>query len=299
MNILVTGGAGYIGRHVVHKLIARGDNVVIVDNLHGGNTRYISASQLVRADVGDARVLTKVMHGVDAVIHLAGLISVAESMVYPAVYYDANVVQLKTLLDVMTAANVPRLVFASSAAVYAGGQLLAENAPMAPGNVYGATKAAGEAMVNAYAKAHGFTAVTLRFFNVAGASERAGQDGNGHLVVNAVHAALACDPLPVYGNAMRDYVHVVDVADACVRALTVNKSVTANIATGQGHTTREVLQMVTEVTGQQVVIRDCPARAYEPIGLSGNAALARDVLNWAPAHSNLRRIVADVWRWWS
>ncbi len=298
MNILVTGGAGYIGRHVVHQLIASGDTVVIIDNLHGGDTRYIPAAQLVRADIGDARALGKVMHNVDAVIHLAGLISVAESMIDPAAYYDVNVVQLKTLLDVMTAMSVPRLVFASSAAVYAGGQRLTEAECLAPTSVYGATKAASEAMVNAYAKAHGFTAATLRFFNVAGATRDVGGDRNSHLIVNAVRAVVDGDELHVYGDALRDYVHVVDVADACVRALTADKSMTVNIATGVGHTTLDVLRVVTEVTGKPVAVDDHPARPYEPAVLTGDATLARDVLGWTPAHSDLRRIIADVWRWW-
>ena len=297
MNVVVTGGAGFVGRHVVHQLIARGDQVVVYDNLMGGDARYVPTDKLVIGDVGDVKKLAKVLVNADAVIHLAARVSVTESMVDPAAYYATNVVALKTLLDAVVAANVPRFVFASSAAVYAGGQALTETSLVAPVNVYGATKVAGEAMVNAYAQAYGLTTVVLRFFNVAGATRDAGGDRNSHLIVNAVRAAVDGDELHVYGDAVRDYVHVVDVAGACVQALTVTKSMTLNIASGQGYTTREVLDAVVNVTGQQVHTVNLPARAGEPQCLTADVALAQAVLQWTPACSDLRVIVRDVWRW--
>ncbi len=297
MNVVVTGGAGFVGRHVVHQLIARGDQVVVYDNLMGGDARYVSTDKLVIGDVGDVKKLAKVLVNADAVIHLAARVSVTESMVDPAVYYVTNVVALKTLLDAVVAANVPRFVFASSAAVYAGGQTLTETSPVAPVNVYGATKAAGEAMVNAYAQAYNLTTVVLRFFNVAGATRDMGGDRNSHLIVNAVRAAVDGDELHVYGDAVRDYVHVVDVACACVQALTAMTSMTLNIAGGQGYTTREVLDVVVNVTGQQIHVVNQPARAGEPQCLTADVTLAQAVLRWTPVCSDLWTIVRDVWRW--
>lgn len=297
MNVVVTGGAGFVGRHVVHQLIARGDQVVVYDNLMGGDVRYVPKDKLVIGDVGDVKKLAKVLVNADAVIHLAARVSVTESMTDPAAYYETNVVALKTLLDAVVAANVPRFVFASSAAVYAGGQVLTETSPVAPVNVYGATKVAGEAMVNAYAQAYDLTAVVLRFFNVAGATRDVGGDRNFHLIVNAVRAAVDGDELHVYGDAVRDYVHVVDVAVACVQALTATKSMTLNIAGGQGYTTREVLDAVVNVTGQQVHTVNLPARAGEPQYLTADVALAQTLLRWTPVCSDLWTIVRDVWRW--
>ena len=297
MNVVVTGGAGFVGRHVVHQLIARGDQVVVYDNLMGGDARYVPTDKLVIGDVGDVKKLAKVLVNADAVIHLAARVSVTESMVDPAAYYATNVVALKTLLDAVVAANVPRFVFASSAAVYAGGQTLTETSPVAPVNVYGATKVAGEAMVNAYAQAYDLTTVVLRFFNVAGATRDMGGDRNSHLIVNAVRAAVDGDELHVYGDAVRDYVHVVDVAGACVQALTAMKSMTLNVAGGQGYTTREVVDAVVNVTGQQIRVVNLPARAGEPQCLTADVTLAQAVLRWTPVCSDLWTIVRDVWRW--
>lgn len=321
-SVLVTGGAGYIGAHTVKALAERGVSPVVFDDLSSGHPEAVRWGTLVRGDIRDASALQAAIehHDVGAVIHFAGLIEVGRSAERPDLFYDVNVTGTQVLLTAMHRANVKRLVFSSSAAVYGnsverGSQyLIREDDPKAPSSPYGDTKLAGERMIAAYCKAFGLSAIALRYFNAAG-SDPSGLIGEAHhpethLIPLAADAALGRrPPLTVHGldyptpdgSCVRDYVHVCDLAEAHVAALGLGLPdggfEAFNVGTGQGHSVLEVIEAVGRAAGRAVPYHIGPRRAGDPPSLVADVSLARERLGWTARQSSLDEIVSSAVGW--
>jgi len=318
MRVLVTGGAGYVGSVVTEALLARGHTVVVYDSLVRGHRDAVpDGVPLVLADVLDAATLGGELreHRIDGVVHLAGLSLVAESMSDPARYYRANVVGGLTLLDAMRAAGVGLLVFSSSAAVYGepGKQPIEEDDPPAPTNPYGETKLALERAIAWHGRAFGLRGVSLRYFNAAGASARYGErhDPETHLIPIVLQAAAGRrDGVTIYGDdyptrdgtCVRDYVHVLDLAAAHVRAL---DALAAGAPTavynlgcgGEGYTVREVVDTAAAVTGRRIAAHVGPRRAGDPATLVAATGRITRELGWRPERQDLAEIIRSAWQY--
>jgi UDP-glucose 4-epimerase len=314
----VTGGAGYIGSVVAEALLARGHAVVVYDSLMRGHRDAVpEAAPLVLGDVLDAARLGGELreHRIDGVVHLAGLSLVGESVTDPARYYRVNVVGGLTLLDAMRAAGVGLLVFSSSAAVYGepGKQPIEEDDAPAPTNPYGETKLAVERAIAWYGRAFGVRGVSLRYFNAAGASARCGErhDPETHLIPIVLEAAAGRrDAVTIHGDdyptrdgtCVRDYVHVLDLADAHVRAL---DALAAGAPTavynlgcgGNGYTVREVVETAAAVTRRRIVTRVGPRRPGDPATLVAATGRITRELGWRPERQDLREIIRSAWAW--
>jgi len=316
MRVLVSGGAGYIGSVVAAQLLASGHEVVVVDDLSTGHADAVPAGaefhRVGIAEIGDLLGAWRV----EAVIHFAAKSLVGESVSDPARYWHNNVGGTLALLDAMRANGVARIVFSSSAAVY--GEVtespIRESARTRPTSSYGAGKLAIDLALGNYAQAYGLAAVSLRYFNVAGALLTADGRGYGerhavetHLVPLALRAAAdGTQSLSLYGSdyptpdgtCVRDYIHVVDVADAHLRALAVGapgEQHIVNLGSGTGYSVREVIDTVREVTGRDVLVHEQPRRAGDPATLVAENDLAGRLLGWRPQYS-LTRMVADAWQ---
>jgi UDP-arabinose 4-epimerase len=318
MNILVTGGAGYIGSHTAKALAAAGYTPVVVDNLSNGHEWSVKWGPFERGDLSDARWVADVVrrHRVGAVVHFAASAYVGESMTQPRKYFHNNTVNTLQLLDVMVDAGVQSIVFSSTCATYGIPQRLPldETHPQAPVNPYGESKLAVERILHWYGQAYGLRWVALRYFNAAGADPEGEigevHDPETHLIPLVIGAALGQrPPVGVFGTdyptpdgtAIRDYIHVMDLADAHIRALEHlargNTSVALNLGTGEGHSVRSVIEAVESVGGRPVPRVDSPRRPGDPPSLVANAARAREVLGWTPRYPELRTIVEHAWRW--
>ena len=325
MRVMVTGGAGYIGSVVTEELLRAGHSVTVYDNLSGGFREAVTPpAALVEGDLLDAAALGRAMqeHGIEAVIHMAGLIAVGESMIRPEAYYRTNVQGGLTLLEAMIGAHVPRIVFSSTAAVYGDPDRvpIEEDAPLRATSAYGDTKLAFERALGWYAGAHGLGAVCLRYFNAAGASERNGERHHPetHLIPNILRAAAGELPEMVLfgrdyptrdGTCVRDYIHVVDLAAAHVLAVASltdqsgergqRGAVSAfNLGCGgDGYTVSEVVRTAAEVTGRDIPIRWAPRRPGDPAALVASSEKIRQTLGWRPLHADLSRIIDSAWRW--
>ena len=320
--VLVTGGAGFIGSHVLKGLAEAGWRPVAFDDLSHGHREACAWGHLVVGDIRDTAVLTAAMsrHRTRAVIHLAGLIDVGRSTQRPDLFWDQNVQGTASLLQAMRAARVERLVFSSSAAVYGagpagrGGGLLAETSPKDPASPYGDTKLAAERMIAAACAAFGLSAVALRYFNAAGADPsgrlREAHDPETHLLPLAIQAALGQrGPLTVFGgdfdtpdgSCLRDYVHVTDLASAHLAALEADMVAGAfdafNLGTGRGHSVLEVIGAVERALGRPVPRAMGPRRAGDPASLVADPARAAARLGWTARTSSLREIVDSAARW--
>ncbi|TDC81438.1 UDP-glucose 4-epimerase GalE [Micromonospora sp. KC606] len=316
MKLLVTGGAGFIGSVVTRMLLDNGHDVTILDDLRTGH-REALAPDATHVDLPvheAARVLTPEA-GFDGVLHFAALIAAGESMARPELYWHANTVSSIALIDAVRAARVPRLVFSSTAAVYGNPTELPipETAAKAPTNTYGATKLAVDMALTSEAVAHNLAAVSLRYFNVAGAylhgdvaiGER--HDPETHLIPIALQVAagrreklqLFGDDYPtVDGTCVRDYIHVEDLARAHLLALTAataGQHRIYNLGNGAGFTNRQVADVVREVTGHPVPVEVAPRREGDPAELVASSALARAELGWTPQKPTLHDMVADAW----
>lgn len=316
MRVLVTGGAGYIGSVVVEALLGRGHEVVVLDDLSTGHADAVPAGvPLVVGDLRRRGVCEGALraHRVEAVVHMASLSLVGESVREPARYREHNVGGARTLLDAMEACAVRSLVFSSSAAVYAptGGRL-DEGAPLGPTNPYGETKRDAEALIAARAAAGALRATSLRYFNAAGASATRGErhEPETHLIPRVLDAALGrhaavdlfgADYPTRDGSCVRDYVHVLDLADAHVRALDLLGAGRAlpsaiNLGCGaEGYSVREVIGRVRAVTGREVPVRVGPRREGDPPALVADIGLAERALDWRPAR-DLDAMIASAWR---
>lgn len=312
MRLLVTGGAGYIGSICTRLLLDAGHQVVVVDDLSTGHRDAVDPrAELVVARVHD---LADVLTGhFDAVLHFAASSLVGESVEHPERYWENNVVGAVRLLDAVRAAGIERMVFSSTAAVYGNGDgaPLTEISPTAPINPYGASKLAIDHMLTAEARAHGLAAVSLRYFNVVGAHGGLGErhPQETHLLPRLLDATRRGRGATVYGTdyptrdgtCVRDYLHVVDLAEAHLRALeaaTPGAHRVVNLGTGTGHTVSEVLQIVREVTGLPVEVEVCPRRDGDPAVLVAANGVAAEVLGWKPRRT-LADAVADAWSFMS
>ncbi len=317
MKVLVTGGAGYIGSHMVRTLIDRGHGVVVVDDLSSGHRDAVAAeAAFVEADVADGvRMLALLReHGVEAVLHFAGKIRVDESVVDPATYWRGNVTASLALLGAVLEAKVPSFVFSSTAAVYGDPETvpIPEDHPTRPVNPYGDSKLTVERILSSYGVAHGLRWAALRYFNAAGANAGAGlgerHDPESHLIPIVLDVALGRrEKVSIYGTdwptpdgtCVRDYIHVCDLADAHLAALEHltkgGESGAFNLGTGRGASVREVVEVVREVTGKAVLAVSAPRRAGDPPELVAGVERAARILGWRAKQSDLRTIVADAW----
>lgn len=319
-KVLVTGGAGYIGSHTCKALSGAGFQPVAFDNLSLGHRRAVKWGPLIEADLLDGPRLLDALrqHAVSAVVHFAGSAYVGDSMREPSAYYRNNLLTTLCLLDAMRAAGVRTLLFSSSCSVYGNPVRLPvdEAHPTHPLSPYGQTKLDGENAIRWYGRAYGINWAALRYFNAAGA-DPAGELGESHdpetrLVPRAIMAALGSgSPLDVLGTdyptpdgtAIRDYVHVTDLAQAHVLALRLLLSGSAcgvlNLGTGRGYSVLEVILAVESVAGRPVPHVMRPRREGDPAEVIANAALAHKTLAWQPGHSHLESIVSSAWDWHS
>lgn len=319
MSILVIGGAGYIGSHMVLQLIKSGYDVVVLDDLSTGYEDSISDSaEFIFGDFGNRQVLDSlfVKYKFDGVLHFASLIQVGESVVEPARYYKSNVCKTLTLLESMVEHNTGPLVFSSTAAVFGEPKYspIDETHAQAPINPYGASKLMVERMLEDFDRAYGLKSVALRYFNAAGADPDgfAGErhDPETHLIPLALHAVLGVrPPLKIFGQdyptpdgtCIRDYIHVTDLAEAHLRALEYlwagNETARFNLGNGNGFSVQEVLESVKRVTGQPVPYENAPRRAGDPAELVADSNASKLVLRWAPVYNILDTIVSHAWQW--
>ncbi|MFO1170991.1 MAG: UDP-glucose 4-epimerase GalE [Hyphomicrobiaceae bacterium] len=319
MSVLVTGGAGYIGSHMVHELADRGEQVVVLDNLSTGFRSAVAPkARLVIGDVGDqALVRTLVMkHDIRSIIHFAGSIVVPDSMVDPLGYYNNNTVKSRALLEAAVSAGVEHFIFSSTAAVYGTPEVspVPESAPLRPISPYGASKLMTEMMLADTARAHDLRYVALRYFNVAGADPK-GRTGQSspratHLIKAASQAALGERPhLEVFGTdyptedgtCVRDYIHVTDLVRAHVAALEHLRDGGAsdvfNCGYGRGASVLDVIDTVKRVSGVDFPVRMAPRRAGDPAALVAGAQRIREALGWQPEHDDLDEIVTHALAW--
>jgi UDP-glucose 4-epimerase len=316
VHILVTGAAGFIGSIVAELAVAAGWRVTALDNLsHGSQAAVPGECRFVQGDVGDRLVLDAIFGSdrVDAVVHLAAEAAIAASMTDPAFYFDANLTKSLVLLDAMRRHDVGRLVFSSTAAIYGEPRALpvTEDHPHQPVNAYGESKYLFERCLAWYRRAYGLNAIVFRYFNAAGATESRGEarPHETHLLPRALDVAAGRQEcLDVYGSdydtrdgsCLRDYVHVVDIAEAHLLALPQLDRIGFdgfNIGSGAGHTVFEVVAAVRRVTGREVPMRLLPRRPGDPAQLVAGAARAHEMLGWQPRLSALDDIVGSAWRW--
>jgi UDP-glucose 4-epimerase len=313
MRLLVTGGAGYIGSIVARALLAQGHEIVVLDSLERGHRAAIpTGARVVVADLRDAdAVQVALKEGFDGVLHFAALALVGESVSYPERYYRTNVGGTVNLLEAMGAAGVPRLVFSSTCAVYGLPDVVPidEEAPTRPSSPYGASKLAVDWMIGAFCQAHGLGAVSLRYFNVAGASGGLGEDHEPetHLIPNILRTALGINPhVEIFGTdyptpdgtAIRDYIHIDDLSHAHLLALEATRSGEHgifNLGNGNGFSVREVIDAAQAVTGAEVTAREAARRPGDPPMLVAASDRIRSELGWAPRKPALEEIVADAW----
>ena len=318
MDILICGGAGYIGSHMLKWLALRGYRVTVLDNLSTGHREAVQWGELVEADLLDPASLERVFAGrrFDAVMHFCARSLVGESVAQPYDYYANNVSGTLNLLQAMQRHGVAKLVFSSTAAVFGNpvSARIDEVHPKAPINPYGASKLMVERMLQDAASAYGLRSVALRYFNAAGASPE-GDIGESHqpethLIPNALRAALGTGPaLKLFGTdyptpdgtCVRDYVHVDDLAQAHERALAYMQAHEGahafNLGNGQGFSVREVIEAASRVAGRAVPFEVAPRREGDPATLVASSERARAELGWSPAHASLDEIIGTAWRW--
>nr|WP_206025535.1 UDP-glucose 4-epimerase GalE [Rhodococcus sp. 14C212] len=311
---MVTGGAGYVGSVCSTVLLEQGHEVVILDDLSTGNADAVPAgAEFVEGDIATAaaEVLGGGQPRFDGVLHFAAQSLVGESVEHPDKYWHGNVVATLALLDAIRASGTPRLVFSSTAATYGEPDRvpITEDAPARPTNPYGATKLAIDHAISSYTRAYGLAATSLRYFNVAGAYHGAGENRvvETHLIPLVLQVALGQrERISVFGTdwptkdgtAVRDYIHVKDLADAHLLALAAarpGEHAVYNLGSGEGFTVREVIEACRRVTGLPITVVDAPRRAGDPAVLIASSRRAVEELGWKPQHTSLDEIVADAW----
>lgn len=317
-KILVTGGAGYIGSHVVRQLRDAGKPVVVLDNLSTGFADAVIDAELIVGDTGDRELVTRLLrdHAVDTVLHFAAHTIVPESVENPLKYYGNNTCCTRNLLECCAGAGVKYFIFSSTAAVYGipEGPECTEESSLAPINPYGTSKLMSETMLRDLGRAGDMRHVILRYFNVAGSDPqgRIGQSTEKATLLIKVAAEVAVgkrERLYVFGTdyptadgtGVRDYIHVSDLADAHIRALDYlqqgGTSVTLNCGYGHGYSVREVIEAVNRVNGEPIEVREEQRRAGDPPTLIARADKVRKVLGWTPKHDDLDFIVRTSLDW--
>ena len=317
MRVLVTGGAGYVGSTSTERLLDAGHDVVVYDSMLRGHRAAVpQQATLVQGELEDGERLAQAFRDnrIEAVLHCAAMALVGESITQPDLYFRKNVVAGLGLLDGMRAAGVRRIVYSSSCAVYGVPVKtpLTEDHPQRPINPYGETKRQVEGMLNWYAPAYGISAVSLRYFNVAGATETRGEDHRPetHLIPNLLAAAEGGPHIKVFGTdyptpdgtCIRDYIHVDDLAAAHIAALELTadgapEHRTANLGTGSGFSVLEVLRAAETVVGSEIPHEFGPRRPGDPPVLVASNDYARELLGWEPRSGSLEEIIGSAWRW--
>ena len=318
MKVLVVGGAGYIGSHMVAMLLERGHDVVVLDNLSTGYREAVLGGLLVHADLADREALDAVMsaHRFDGVMHFASFIQVGESVQDPAKYYRNNVANTINLLDAMRRHRCDNFIFSSTAAIFGEPDYVPidEKHPRRPINPYGYSKLVVEQMLTDYDRAYGLRSVCLRYFNAAGADPgtRVGErhEPETHLIPLVLRAASGRGAhVQIFGNdyptpdgtCIRDYIHIVDLCEAHLLALERLRagamSARFNLGNGNGYSVAEVVDTAERVTGMRIARVVAPRRAGDPARLVAEAKLAREELGWCPRFDDLHTIVAHAWAW--
>lgn len=317
-HILVTGGAGYIGSHVCQLLEYNGFTPISYDNLCSGNKSAVQWGPLVEGDIRDSNLLSKTISKYTpiAIMHFAALIQVAESVSNPSIYYDNNVYGSYCLLETARKHSIKHIVFSSTAAVYGlpGTDSISEDEPKKPINPYGQTKLIMEQMIYDYSKAYGLRYAILRYFNAAGADSD-GRAGTAYKVDTHLIPLLmrvACnisEHIKVFGSdystpdgtAIRDYIHVTDLAEAHILALkhiiSGKESIILNIGTNKGSSVTEVIDITRKITGHKIPALLSDRRQGDPPILIADATKAKDILNWTPNYSDIETIVKTAWSW--
>lgn len=318
MRVLVVGGAGYIGSHMVKMLLKAGHSVVIFDNLVNGHQDAVLGGEFVLGDLGDTALIDELFcsHPFDAVMHFASFIQVGESVKEPAKYYRNNVACTLNLLDAMVAYGVRNFIFSSTAAIFGEPRYtpIDEAHPREPINPYGRSKLMIEQILADYDLAYGIKSVSLRYFNAAGADpdgllgER--HDPETHLIPLVLQAASGRrESISVYGDSyatpdgscIRDYIHVADLCEAHFLALEHlldrRKSAAYNLGNGRGFSVYEVIDAARRITGKTINVVRAPRRDGDPAVLVADSSLACEVLGWKPKYSDLDTIVGHAWQW--
>ncbi len=318
-SVLVTGGAGYIGSHIVRMLGEAGERVVVLDNLCEGHREAVGEAELIQADFSDPQILARILESgsVEYIVHMAASCEVGQSVADPASYYENNLARSLKLLDAARRFGVRGLVFSSTAAVYGEPQSLPidEDHPQRPTNPYGETKLAFERALAWYRRAYGVAFVSLRYFNAAGAHPD-GRIGEDHarethliprLLLSVVHGG---DPIPIFGDdyptpdgtCVRDYVHVVDLARAHVLAIEALRAGRVegecfNLGNGAGFSVKQVVDTAARVAGQRPPTAPAPRRAGDPAVLVASSERIIQHLGWEPEFPELEQIVRTAWNW--
>ncbi|SEO17924.1 UDP-glucose 4-epimerase [Amphibacillus marinus] len=319
MNVLVLGGAGYIGSHAVYQLIEQNHHVIVIDNLSTGHHEAIHPeAQFYQGDIREIDFLREVFEHeqIDAVIHFAANSLVGESMENPLKYFDNNVYGTQVLLQAMQEFGIKNIVFSSTAATY--GELesvpITEEMPTIPTNTYGETKLTMEKLMRWCEQAYDMRYVSLRYFNVAGAREDAAigedHDPETHLIPIVLQVALdQRDFITIYGEdyqtvdgtCIRDYIHVEDLIDAHIRAVEYlqngGESNIFNLGSSQGFSVKEIVKAARQVTGHPIPEKIGERRAGDPSTLIASSAKAQAVLGWSPSRTDITTILTDAWRW--
>ncbi|MFN0112287.1 MAG: UDP-glucose 4-epimerase GalE [Blastocatellia bacterium] len=315
MKVLVTGGAGYIGSVVVERLLKHGHEPVVYDNLSKGHRAAVAPEAVfIQADLHNGDVLTRSLeqHKIEAVIHMAADSLVGESVKDPLKYFGNNTGGAMALLNALLKTGVKKIVLSSTAATYGQPETMpiTEETPQRPTNPYGESKLMIERMLRWCDEAYGLRYVSLRYFNAAGATDRCGEDHDPetHLIPNVLKVAAGkAEFVNVFGEdyptpdgtCIRDYIHVIDLADAHVLALNVmeRRSEVYNLGYGSGYSVAEVVEMARQVTGRRIFTEAAPRRAGDPpVLIASPDKIMRD-LGWNPRHSELDRIIESAWRW--
>lgn len=317
MNVLVVGGAGYVGSHAVRALKRAGHIVWVYDNLSRGHIEAIDRELFIEGDLEDRHRLRHILlsHRIEAVLHFAAFALVAESVDQPALYYRNNIIASLELLEAMRESGVRKIVFSSTTATYGepGVSPIPETCPQRPINTYGFTKYVVENALRDYARAYGMAYAALRYFNAAGAdpSGDIGEDHNPetHLIPLVLQVALRQRPevkvygdcyLTIDGTCVRDYIHVCDLADAHVLALSAletNSELILNLGTGKGTSVRQIIESCRRVTGTMIAFSIAPPRSGDPAELVADSKKAFDVLGWRPRFTDIDEIIETAWKW--
>jgi len=316
-TILVTGGAGYIGSHVVKELLHQGHKPIVFDNLQTGHRKASKNVLFIEGDLSDQKKLAKTFqaNSIDAVMHFAADCLVGESVQNPVKYFNNNVKNGLKLIDIIEEFKVKKIVFSSSAAVYGEPEEIpiSEKHPCAPTNPYGETKLIFEKLLQSFHDAGKLNFISLRYFNAAGADPEGelGEDHSPetHLIPLVIKAALDGISVPVFGTdyntpdgtCIRDYIHVTDLANAHILALRKLEqeqiSGIYNLGNGNGYSVKEVIETVKKVTGRKIAATDSPRRPGDPARLVASSEKIREDLGWIPKFPNLETIVETAWQW--